>query len=248
MLQLKSRRVVVTGAAGGLGTILVSTLVSRGARVAGIVKTQEDAEALMAQTGSDSLSTIVLDLEDSERIAAALEKDVSENGPVYGLVNNAAIYPNTEIAELAVEEARSVFAVNALAAAALVQACLPGMKSLEEGRIINIASNTFDMGMAKLSAYVGSKGALIGMARVWARELGPFGITVNTVSPGAFKTAAEAIHADPEAYSQFVISQQALKRRGDPVEFTQLVAFLLSDEAGFITGQNIRIDGGWVTQ
>jgi NAD(P)-dependent dehydrogenase (short-subunit alcohol dehydrogenase family) len=104
------------------------------------------------------------------------------------------------------------------------------------------------MGMAELSAYVGSKGALIGMARVWARELGPFGITVNIVSPGAFQTAAETIHPDPEGYSRFVISQQAIKRRGDPVEFTKLVAFLLSDEAGFITGQNIRIDGGWVTQ
>ena len=147
-----------------------------------------------------------------------------------------------------VAEIATVFSVNAIAAASLVQMCLPGMVSIGQGRVVNIASNTFDMGMEELTSYVGSKGALIGFTRVWARELGPHGITVNAVSPGAFRTDAEKIHPEPEKYNEFVLSKQALKRRADPIEFAELVTFLLSDHAGFITGQNIRIDGGWITQ
>ncbi len=173
MIQIDNRRIAVTGAAGGLGSVLVSTLVECGARVAGVVKTQADADELTRRIACDKLSTVVLDLQESDQIAAVIADDIAAHGPFYGLVNNAAIYPKTAIADLPMEELRSVLTVNAIAAAAMVRACLPGMKTLGAGRIIGIASNTFDMGMAELSAYVGSKGALIGMARVWARELGP---------------------------------------------------------------------------
>ena len=89
--------------------------------------------------------------------------------------------------------------------------------------------------------------AMAALARVWARELGPDNITVNAVSPGAFQTDAEKIHPDPEGYNRFVLDQQALKRRGTPADFANLVMFLMSDAASFISGQNIRVDGGWVT-
>jgi 3-oxoacyl-[acyl-carrier protein] reductase len=84
------------------------------------------------------------------------------------------------------------------------------------------------------------------MTRALARELGPHGITVNAISPGAFPTAAEDIHPDPEGYRQFVLDHQSLKRRGTPEDIANLTLFLASDASSFITGQTINIDGGWV--
>src|SRR5690606_24191611 len=100
-------------------------------------------------------------------------------------------------------------------------------------------------GWANLFPYVVSKGGLIGLTRALSRELGPYGITVNAISPGAFPTAAEAIHPDPEGYTKFVLEHQALKRRGTPDDIANLTMFLASDVSSFITGQTINIDGGW---
>ena len=116
------------------------------------------------------------------------------------------------------------------------------------GRIVNIASVTFYGGWANLSPYVASKAALVGLTRAWAREFGGYGITVNAIAPGAFPTDAEKIHPDPEGYTRFVLDHQAVKRRGRPDDIAQALLFLTSDRAGFITGQTLNVDGGWVMQ
>jgi NAD(P)-dependent dehydrogenase (short-subunit alcohol dehydrogenase family) len=122
------------------------------------------------------------------------------------------------------------------------------MKARGWGRIVNIASVTMYGGWALLSPYVASKGALLGLTRAWAREFGVHGITVNALAPGAFPTDAEAIHPDPAGYTRFVLDHQAVKRRGSPADIAAALAFLVSDEAGFITGQTLNVDGGWVMQ
>jgi 3-oxoacyl-[acyl-carrier protein] reductase len=94
--------------------------------------------------------------------------------------------------------------------------------------------------------YVASKGALVGLTRALARECGPDGITVNAVAPGAFPTAAEAIHPDPEAYSASILERQSVKRRGVPEDIANAVLFLTAPESSFITGQLLGVDGGWV--
>ena len=94
--------------------------------------------------------------------------------------------------------------------------------------------------------YVTSKGGIVAFTRALAREVGPQGVTVNTVSPGAFPTDAEKIHPDPEGYTRYVLENQSIKRRGTPEDIGNLVTFLASDLASFITGQMIQIDGGWV--
>jgi NAD(P)-dependent dehydrogenase (short-subunit alcohol dehydrogenase family) len=136
--------------------------------------------------------------------------------------------------------------INVEAAVVCIQAVLPGMKAAGKGRIINVSSITFYGGWANLFPYVVSKGGLVGLTRALSRELGPHGITVNAISPGAFPTAAEEIHPDPEGYTRFVLDHQALKRRGTPDDIANLAMFLASDASSFITGQTINIDGGWV--
>ena len=131
-----------------------------------------------------------------------------------------------------------------------VQAALPGMKREGQwGRIVNIASVTFYGGWERLLApYVASKGALgRADAGLGAASSAVDGITVNAVSPGAFPTDAEKIHPDPEGYTSFVLDHQAVKpARISPRDIAAALAFLASDEAGFITGQTLNVDGGWV--
>ncbi|HEX6010540.1 MAG TPA: SDR family oxidoreductase, partial [Geminicoccaceae bacterium] len=114
------------------------------------------------------------------------------------------------------------------------------------GRVINVASITFFGGWGMLLDYVTSKGGIVAFTRALAREIGPEGVTVNTISPGAFPTDAEKIHPDPEGYTRFVLDHQAVKWRGRPEDIAQALLFLASDRAGFITGQTLNVDGGWV--
>jgi NAD(P)-dependent dehydrogenase (short-subunit alcohol dehydrogenase family) len=114
------------------------------------------------------------------------------------------------------------------------------------GAIVNVASITMHGGWADLSAYVATKGAATALTRALARELGPAGVRVNAVSPGAFPTAAEAIHPDPGKYQAFVLEHQALKRRGTADELAAVVSFLCGTDSSFVTGQTIEVNGGWV--
>jgi NAD(P)-dependent dehydrogenase (short-subunit alcohol dehydrogenase family) len=114
------------------------------------------------------------------------------------------------------------------------------------GAIINVASIVAHGGWSDLASYAATKGAAIALTRALARELGPSGIRVNAVSPGAFPTAAEQIHENPERYQQFVLDHQALKRRGTPDELAAVVSFLAGPDSSFVTGQTIEVNGGWV--
>lgn len=251
MRNLEGRRVLVSGAAGGLGIGLCLRLAQDGARILATDVSAEKGRQLLdalanAGIAKDACNFLVLDQSDEAQVRSAIAAATARFGAPDTLINNAAIYPSIPAAELPFDLFEKVQAVNVGGAVALTNACLPGMQAASFGRIVNIASITFDTGYRDLSAYVAAKGALIGLTRVWAREFGVHGITVNAVSPGAFPTDAEKIHPDPEKYTQFVLDQQAVKRRGDVADFAGLVAFLIGPDAGFITGQTIRVDGGWM--
>jgi NAD(P)-dependent dehydrogenase (short-subunit alcohol dehydrogenase family) len=138
--------------------------------------------------------------------------------------------------------------VNANAAFVLAQTVVPGMRAKGGGAIVNVCSITLGGAWANFVPYVTSKGALLGMTRALARELGPDGIRVNAVSPGAIPTDAEKVHPDPESYARWVLAHQSLQRRGTPSDVADAVLFLLSDRARFVTGQNLHVNGGWVMQ
>ncbi|WP_207755454.1 SDR family NAD(P)-dependent oxidoreductase [Nonomuraea cypriaca] len=232
---------LVTGAAGALGRAIVRRLTADGHQVAAL---DRDAGAL---EGALNLKT---DLRDPAAIEAAFAETAARLGPVGVLVNNAAVYPARPFLEVPLAEYDDVHAVNQraywLAAQhAARQMSEPGNGAIG-GAIVNIASITMHGGWSDLAAYVATKGAAAALTRALARELGPREIRVNCVSPGAFPTAAEEIHPDPEAYERLVLDRQALQRRGRPEELAAVVSFLAGQDASFVTGQTIEVNGGWV--
>jgi NAD(P)-dependent dehydrogenase (short-subunit alcohol dehydrogenase family) len=239
---------LVTGAAGALGRAIALRLGSDGHTVAAV----DVDESGLAETGSlleaagGRCVGIPCDLRDPAAISSAFDRAAADLGPVRVLVNNAAIYPSRPFLEVPVQEYDDVVAVNQRAYWLAAQAAALQMAPAGGGAIVNVASITMHGGWGDLAAYVSTKGAALALTRALARELGPHEIRVNCVSPGAFPTAAEAIHPDPEAYAALVVDRQALKRRGTPAELAAVVAFLAGQDASFVTGQCMEVNGGWV--
>ncbi len=238
----------MTGAGGGLGVGICSSLAAAGAAVACADIDPERAQgiaALVAENGGRSLA-LQTDIADRGSVAAAVTRAAAELGGIDVLVNNAAIYPRRAWTEITEDEWDRVLAVNLKGYFLCARACYPSMKELGRGHIVNVSSITFMLGFPMLLDYVASKSAIVGFTRSLAREVGPDGITVNAIAPGAFPTDAEKIHPNPDEYNQWVLEQQSIKRRGTPADIGNLVVFLSSDASSFITGQTVVIDGGWM--
>ncbi len=250
-LTLAGKTVLYTGAAGGLGLETTLEFLRAGLRVVALDNSPEKVAALRSSVDAEGLEGLMLreaDLADLAGLRALVESVAVETGGIDAVVNNAAIYPRRPFEEFTIEDHQRVQRVNVDAGIVCVKAALPHMRARGWGRIVNVTSLTLSGGWANLAPYVQSKGALLGLTRAWAREFGCWGITANAVSPGAFPTDAEKIHPDPEAYAHFVLDHQALKRRGQARDIANVLMFFLSEESGFVTGQTLNVDGGWVMQ
>jgi 3-oxoacyl-[acyl-carrier protein] reductase len=246
---MKGRTILYTGAAGGLGLNTSLLLMRRGATLVAVDNDPAKIAKLRHAAGAVDTGRLVVstaDLSDLAGFRAELDRLISDIGGFDMVVNNAAIYPSKPFEDYSIEEHQLVQRVNVDAGIVAVQAALPGMRDRGFGRIVNISSITISGGWANLSPYVASKGALIGLTRAWAREFGPYGVTVNAIAPGAFPTDAEKIHPDPEGYNRMVLDAQAIKRRGSAEDIAAAIAFFAADEASFITGQTLHVNGGWV--
>ncbi len=245
---MKGRTVLYTGAAGGLGLDTTLLLIERGAHVIALdndeAKTARLTDAAQGK-GPGTLAVSRIDLADLVALRATLDALAAEHGGIDVVINNAAVYPSKPFEDYTVEEHQFVQRINVDAGIVAVQAALPGMRARGFGRIVNVSSITVSGGWANLSPYVASKAALIGLTRAWAREFGAWGVTVNAIAPGAFPTDAEKIHPDPEGYERMVLDAQAIKRRGTASDIAHAIAFFAADEAGFITGQTLHVNGGW---
>jgi NAD(P)-dependent dehydrogenase (short-subunit alcohol dehydrogenase family) len=245
---VKGRTILYTGAAGGLGLDTTLLLIERGAHVIALDNDDSKIAALVAAaegSGPGRLTVSRTDLADLSGLRATLDALAARHGGIDVVINNAAIYPSKPFEDYTIEEHQFVQRINVDAGIVAVQAALPGMRAKGFGRIVNISSITLSGGWANLSPYVASKGALVGLTRTWAREFGPWGVTVNAIAPGAFPTDAEKIHPDPEGYDRMVLDAQAIKRRGTASDIAHAIAFFAADEAGFITGQTLQVNGGW---
>lgn len=248
--DMTGRRVLYTGGAGGLGHDTTQALLAAGAEVHVLDRDPEKIAALLAGTPDNArerLHANEIDLLDRSALKPCLDSIVSD-AAIDILINNAAIYPSKPFEDYSDEELAAVHGVNVEAALLCTRAALPGMRAQGWGRILNVTSITLSGQWENLTPYIQSKGALLGLTRAWAREFGKWGVTVNAIAPGAFPTDAEKIHPDPEGYNAMVLERQAVKRRGTANDIAATVMFLASEDAGFITGQSIAVNGGWVME
>ena len=232
---LSGKHALVTGGLGSIGSALVAGFAAAGARV-----TVLDRPDLAPVQGHGWLGVDLNDL-------AGVEAKVTAAGPFDILVNNAAVIINKPFQDFTLEEYDTQMRVNSSATFALTRACAPGMKQKCWGRVINMTSLTLNGQWDGFVPYVASKGAMLGLTKGLARELGPHGITVNAIAPGAVVSEAEdRVFGDRLAeYNSFILKNQSVKIRILAEDVANLAVFLASDAARMISGQNIGIDGGW---
>lgn len=237
-MQLTGKHALITGGLGTIGRAFASGLAAAGAIVT--VLDRPDG------TAPQSSGWLGVDLNDLATAEAAVAEAVSRQ-PFDILINNAALIINKPHDEFSLAEYEDQIRVNSSAAFALARACAPSMKAKGWGRIINLTSITLNGQWDGYVPYVASKGAMLGLTKGLARELGKHGITVNAIAPGAVVSEAEnRVFADKlEEYQAWVLERQGLKTRILPEDVANLAVFLASDAARMISGQNIAIDGGW---
>lgn len=234
---------IVTGGGNGIGQSIVCRLAREGARVAiaDIAACDETLE-LVKQAGSEAFAARC-DITDAEQVGGFVREVQTRYGDPQILVHSAVYQFVRPFDEVTFEDWRTVQSVNHESVFHLLKATLPGMKSQGWGRVVLIASSTFYVGTQRMAHYVTSKGALIGLARGLAGELGPHGITINVLAPGLTRTKHAASDL-PVEFFRYIASQQAIPRNGTPEDQAGAVAFLASDDAAFMTGQTLLVDGG----
>lgn len=248
MNPLQGKTIVVTGAGRGLGLEIAGAIGAGGARVVVAERAADRAERAMRVLRAAGVDAYRVDTDVSDPGSVrALAARVAELGPAYGLVNNAALADGIGgryFHEIPVEDWDRVMAVNIRGPWLVAAALYEQMAAAGTGRIVNLASDAAFYGSPRLAHYVTSKGAVVAMTRAMARDAGRHGITVNAVAPGL--TDGEAAEAIPAERHELYRSNRALERSQRPEDVTGLVTFLLSDAAGYITGQTMLVNGGFV--
>jgi NAD(P)-dependent dehydrogenase (short-subunit alcohol dehydrogenase family) len=240
---------VVTGGAMGLGLAITEALATRGTRVAifDVATDEIDAQVARLRDAGAKVNGYQVDVSDRAQVASAVAQVRADLGPVLMLVNNAGIEQFGRFAEISDEQWDRVMAVNLRGPFICTQVVLPDMVDAKWGRIVNISSSSAQGGQSWMAAYVSSKAGVIGLTKSLALELGPKGITVNTIPPGMVVTPMlETAIAEGRftASLEHFASITPVRRAGRPEDVANAAVFLCQDESSYITGQVIGVNGG----
>jgi 3-oxoacyl-[acyl-carrier protein] reductase len=247
-LDLNGRVAVITGAGQGIGRAFAKAFAEAGA-IPVIAERNEGRAAAVAEEilkANGKVLAVTTDVADEASVEEMREVVEDEFGRIDILVNNAAIFSTLEMRpfeQIPLQEWEQVMRVNVTGAFLCARAVLPAMRRRKWGRIINMASGAVALGRPNYLHYIASKAALIGMSASMARELGPDGITVNAILPGATFTEIERKTVTAEQ-KQRIIAMQCIPRAETPEDLIGTALFLASDASAFITGQTINLDGG----
>ena len=248
--QLEGRIAVVTGASKGLGRQMAESLAKAGAAVALVARSGGLLDDVVAGIRADGgkAEAIVADITEEAAVVEMAAEVKEKLGVADILINNAGINNRKSIVDFTLEEWNEILAVNLTGPFLCSRAFVPGMKANKWGRILNMTSIMSHVSLPNRTGYSTTKAGLIGFTRALALELASDGVTVNGISPGPFATEMnKALIEDPEKNKMF-LERIPIGRWGQVREIGALAVFLCSDEAGFITGTDVVIDGGWIAQ
>ena len=245
--RLDGEHILITGGSRGIGAAVVEKALREGARVSFIDIEEAAGQALVADLAQpERLAFARADIRSADDIARAHAGFVEALGPVTGLVNNAGRNSYADPVAMTEDQWDDVFGVDLKSAWLVARAVLPGMIAARRGAIVNIASVHANMTYKGMFPYAAAKSGLVGLTRSLALEMGPHQVRVNAVSPGYTETflVKEFFERNPPALRDTVLEAHPMGRMAKPAEIANVVAFLLSDEANFVTGANWLVDGG----
>jgi NAD(P)-dependent dehydrogenase (short-subunit alcohol dehydrogenase family) len=247
---LEGRVAVITGASRGLGRAMALELGAAGAKLALVGRdlAKLDETAAAARKAGAEAATFIADVTNEAQVRALEEAVRARYGHVDILINNAGMNIRKPLVEYTLDEWNTVLDTNLTSVFLITRSFIPMMRGRGYGRILNLASIMGHVALPGRTAYAASKAALLGVTRALAQELAEDGITVVSISPGPFATEInDALINNPELNKQFM-SNVPLGRWGKAEEIGKLALYLCSDDAGFITGSDVLIDGGWTSR
>jgi NAD(P)-dependent dehydrogenase (short-subunit alcohol dehydrogenase family) len=249
-IDLKGRTAVITGGSRGLGEAMAKALAGEGAQIALVARDRARLERVRddISAGGGVAELFVADVTRENEVAKLADDVKARFGSPQILINSAGINLRKNLVDFTLEEFRSVLDASLISTFLMCRAFVPGMEGTGYGRILNMSSIMSHVSLAGRTAYSSAKAALLGLTRALALELAADGITVNGISPGPIATDMNLpLMNNPEVHAQFM-ANLPVGRWGKVAEIGALACYLCSDAAGFITGTDILIDGGWTAR